>query len=303
MNNPTLTLAAALAVLLVGPAFAANTARAPFDPQQTFAPYSYPQPATAYRSASGKPGPLFWQNRADYQIKATLDPATRLLSGSEVISYSNHSPDALDVLWLQLDQNRYRKDARGAFTSGKFPTEFTDGYHIDSIEVDDGSGHLQKATWTVSDTRMQVQLPTALKAKDGQLHLHIRWSFTVPGEFGGRMDVNSSKNGEIFEIAQWYPRMAVYDDLRGWDTAPYLNSEFYLEYGDFDYSVTVPSDMIVAGSGELLNPEDVLTKTEQQRLEQARHSDTTVMIRSAEEVTQPSSRPKPRDPKQPGTLT
>lgn len=298
MKNLTLSLATALAVLLVAPAFAAAPASAPFDPLQTFSPYSYPQPATAYRSASGKPGPLFWQNHADYQIKATLDPATRLLSGSEVITYTNHSPDALDVLWLQLDQNRYRKDARGAFTSGKFPTEFTDGYRIDSVEVDDGAGHLQKAAWTVSDTRMQVQLPTALKAKDGQLRLHIHWSFTVPGEFGGRMDVNPSKNGEIFEIAQWYPRMAVYDDLRGWDTAPYLNSEFYLEYGDFDYSVTVPWDMIVAGSGELLNPQDVLTKTEQQRLEQARHSDTTVMIRSADEVGQPSSRPK-----QDGTLT
>jgi hypothetical protein len=104
--------------------------------------------------------------------------------------------------------------------------------------------------------------------------------------------VNHSKNGDIFEIAQWYPRLCVYDDLRGWDTAPYLNSEFYLEYGDFDYSITVPSDMIVVGSGELLNPKDVLTATEQQRLDQAKHSDATVMIRTAEEVNEPSSRPK-----------
>ena len=120
MNNLTLTLAATFTALSLAPAFATDTAPARFDPAQTFAPYSYPQPATAYRSASGKPGPMYWQNRADYRIKATLDPATRLLSGSEVISYTNHSPDALDVLWLQLDQNRYRKDARGAFTS-KFP--------------------------------------------------------------------------------------------------------------------------------------------------------------------------------------
>jgi len=292
------SLAAALAAALIAPAFAADAATSNYDPLETFAPYTYPQPVNAYRSASGKPGPLFWQNRADYRIEATLDPASRLLTGSETITYSNHSPDALEVLWLQLDQNRYRKDARGAFTGDEFPKEFTDGYKITSLEVEDASGHRQKAGWTVSDTRMQVQLPTPLQAKDGQLKLHISWSFTVPGEFGGRMDVNPSKNGDIFEIAQWYPRMAVYDDLRGWDTAPYLNSEFYLEYGDFDYSVTVPSDMIVAGSGELLNPQDVLTKTQQQRLEQASRSDATVMIRTPEEVTQPSSRPK-----QGGTLT
>ncbi|HEY8682956.1 MAG TPA: M1 family aminopeptidase, partial [Rhodanobacter sp.] len=273
-----------------------------FDPRQTFAPFDYPQPATAYRSASGRPGPLFWQNRADYQIKASLDPASRKLSGSEVISYTNHSPDALDVLWLQLDQNRYRKDARGAFT-GKFPSEFTDGYRIASVEVEDAHGHPHPAKWIVADTRMQIELPEPLKGSGGRLRVHIAWSFTVPGEFGGRMDVNPSKNGEIFEIAQWYPRLCVYDDLRGWDTAPYLNSEFYLEYGDFDYTITVPAEMIVAGSGELLNPAEVLTRTEQQRLEQARHSDTTVMIRTAQEVTQPSSRPKPRDPKQPGMLS
>lgn len=298
MKKIALSLAGSLAALLAAaPTVAADAPTSRFDPLQTFAPFAYPQPANAFRTASGKPGPLFWQNRADYQIKATLDPATRLLSGSETIAYTNHSPDALDVLWLQLDQNRYRTDARGAFTS-KFPTEFTDGYKIASVEVEDASGHRQPVKWLVSDTRMQVQLPEALKGNGGSLRLHVSWSFTVPGEYGGRMDVNPSKNGEIFEMGQWYPRMAVYDDLRGWDTAPYLNSEFYLEYGDFDYAVTVPWDMIVAGSGELVNPQDVLTKAQQQRLEQARHSDATVMIRTPEEVTQPSSRPK-----QSGTLT
>ncbi|WP_449429345.1 M1 family metallopeptidase [Rhodanobacter umsongensis] len=298
MKNIALPVAAGLAMLLAGaPAFAADTTAPHFDPRQTFAPFIYPQPANAYRSASGKPGPLFWQNHADYTIKATLDPASRKLSGSEVISYTNHSPDTLDVLWLQVEQNRYRRDARGAFTS-EFPNEFTDGEQIASVAVEDAHGHLQPATWLISDTRMQIQLPAPLKGNGGSVRVHIAWSFTVPGEFGGRMDVNASRNGDIFEIAQWYPRLCVYDDLRGWDTAPYLNSEFYLEYGDFDYSVTVPSGMIVVGSGELLNPQDVLTKTQQQRLEQARHSDATVMIRTAEEVTQPSSRPK-----QGGTLT
>ncbi|MEI7037576.1 M1 family metallopeptidase [Fulvimonas yonginensis] len=292
----------ALPFFLVGALLALATAAAAadkprYDPLETFAPFTYPDPVNAYRSADGKPGPLFWQNRADYRIEATLDPASRLLTGRETITYTNHSPDALDVLWLQLDQNRYKPDARGAFTD-EFPTEFTSGYRIASVEVEDAEGHRQPVKWLVSDTRMQIRLPAALAPKGGRVRVHIAWSFTVPGEFGGRMDVNPSKNGDIFEIAQWYPRLCVYDDLRGWDTAPYLNSEFYLEYGDFDYSVTVPWDMIVAGSGELVNPQDVLTSTEIERLDRARHSDATVMIRTPAEVTDPASRPK-----RSGTLT
>ncbi|HEY8586506.1 MAG TPA: M1 family aminopeptidase [Rhodanobacter sp.] len=296
MKNPLL-LFVTIAVLTASPTLAANTGSPQFDPLQTFAPYGYPQPATAFRSASGQPGPLYWQNRADYRINATLDPATRQLRGSEIITYTNHSPDALDVLWLQLDQNRYRHDARGAFTS-EFPTQFTDGYTIASVELEDPRERRRPLKWLVSDTRMQVQLPQPLMGHGSSLRLHVAWSYTVPGEFGGRTDVNPSQHGDIFEVAQWYPRMAVYDDLRGWDTAPYLNSEFYLEYGDFDYAITVPWDMIVAGSGELLNPDQVLTATQQHRLAQARRSDTTVMIRSPEEVNQASSRPR-----QDGTLT
>ncbi|GLQ99799.1 M1 family aminopeptidase [Dyella mobilis] len=292
------TLCGAVLAALSVSASAADAQSSGYNPLETFAPYVYPQPANAYRSADGQPGPLFWQNRADYQIKAALDPATRKLTGDEVITYTNRSPNDLDVLWLQVEQNRYLKDARGAFDDGKFPTEFTDGEHIASVAVESADGTLQKADWVISDTRMQVRLPQSLKARDGKLRLHISYSYTVPGEFGGRTDVNPTKNGDIFEIAQWYPRMCVYDDLRGWNTDPYLNNEFYLEYGDYDYSVTVPWDMIVVGAGELLNPQDVLTKTEQQRLEQARHSDATVMIRSAAEVNDPSSRPK-----QSGTLT
>lgn len=301
MTTPTTTrLAAGLAMLLGAalPAHAADTTKDGFNPLETFAPFDYGHAANAMRDASGKPGPMFWQNHADYTIKATLEPTTRKLSGSEVISYTNHSPDALDVIWLQVEQNRYTKDARGAFGGGKFPSEFTDGEHIRSVEVEDAAGHKQKAKWVISDTRMQVILPAPLKAHDGTLKLHIVWDYTVPGEFGGRTDWNANTQGDIFEMAQWYPRVCVYDDLRGWDTQPFLNSEFYLEYGDFDYSVTVPSDMIVVGSGELLNPQDVLTKTERERLEKARHSDATVMIRSAAEVTDPASRPK-----QGGTLT
>ena len=262
-----------------------------FDPLTSFARFHYPDPSSLYRSAAGTPGSAYWQNRADYSIKASLDPASRLLSGSEVISYTNNSPDALPVLWLQVEQNRYLRDARGAFGGDDFPTEFTDGEHIAAVELEGAGGTLQKLDYLISDTRMQVTLPTALKGHGGKLKLHIRWSYTVPGEFGGRTDVLSTRNGDIFEMAQWYPRLCVYDDLRGWDTQPYLNSEFYLEYGDFDYAVTVPWDMLVVGAGELLNPGQVYTATELKRLAAARASDKTVMIRSADEVTDPATRP------------
>ena len=145
---------------------------------------------------------------------------------------------------------------------------------------------------------MQVRLPTALKAKGGRIKLHIRYHYTVPAGSAGRTGHAPTKNGEIFDLAQWYPRMAVFDDLRGWDTLPYLSAEFYLEYGDVDYAVTVPWDMLVAGSGELVNPEEVLTATERARLAQARGSDKTVMIRTAPEINDPTSRPR-----QDGTLT
>ncbi|MDE2450343.1 MAG: M1 family metallopeptidase [Gammaproteobacteria bacterium] len=269
-----------------------------FSPRETFAPYEYANPANIYRAASGLPGPAYWQNRANYVIRATLEPASRTLTGSEVITYTNHSPDPLDVLWLQVEENRFRRDARGSFGGDAFPTGFTSGEHILSVQMEGPGGKLEDLHWLISDTRMQVSLPAPLAPHDGRIRLHIRWYYTVPGVFGGRTDVDSSKNGEIFEIAQWYPRLCVYDDLRGWDTEPYLNSEFYLEYGDFDYSVTVPWNMIVVGSGELLNPQEVLTPTEVARLAKARQSDKTVMIRTAAEVTDPRSRPK-----QSGTLT
>jgi hypothetical protein len=270
---------------------------ATFDPRETFAPFTYPQPATAYRSGSGMPGPLFWQNRADYDLAATLDPVRNTLVGKATIHYTNNSPDALDVLWLQMDENRFTQDARGNFTSDRMAKAHTDGYRVATVTVEQG-GKPAKASYIISDTRMQVRLPEPVTARGGKVSVTIEYSYDLPGDFGGRTGFAPSKNGNIYEMAQWYPRMCVYDDQRGWDTAPYLNSEFYLEYGDVDYAVTVPSNMIVAGSGELVNPEDVLTATQRERLEKARGSDKTVMIRTPAEVTDPSGRPR-KD----GTLT
>ncbi len=253
------------------------------DAAAIFAPFAQQYPAGATRSASGAPGSAYWQNRADYRIDARIDTRTRTLSGDEVIAYANNSPDALDMLWVQLDQNIYRADARAAFTSRYFGRQHTDGDVIEQVGIEQ-DGHETPAAFLVSDTRMQVRLAQPLPP-GGRLKLHVRWHYTIPGSWGGRTAVSASRNGDIYEIAQWFPRMAVYDDLRGWDTEPYLGSEFYLEYGDIDYAVTVPANFIVAGSGALRNPAEVLSRTQRDRLARAAGSDATVMIRTPQEVT------------------
>lgn len=301
VRNLPVAVSLILATAAVAPlAHAADDGR--FDARELFAPLQLPDAPNAFRSGSGKPGPLFWQNRADYDLKARIDPAARTLSGEETITYANRSPDTLDVLWLQLDQNIYRADAKardvraprpprpGQPVKPWVPSPSTDGYRIASVEVEQG-GKRVPAKFLVDGTRMRVDLPAPLAGNGGTLKLHVRYAYTVPDTWGGRTAITPSKNGEIYEIAQWYPRMAVYDDVRGWDTQPYLGSEFYLEYGTFDYAVTVPWNWFVAGSGELLNSKDVLTASQQQRLEQARGSDKTVYIVKPDEVGQPSSRP------------
>ncbi|WP_115720111.1 M1 family metallopeptidase [Gallaecimonas mangrovi] len=269
---------------------AANAADSTYNPLEAFAPLSLPTSANSIREGSGLPGPNFWQNRVDYKINATIHTDSKTLSGSEVIAYTNKSPDALSELWVQLDQNIYRRDSRAALSSDRKREHFTDGYQIKSVELL-SKGKAVPLHYLITDTRMRVDLPKALAAKGGKLDLKISYAYQIPGTWGGRTAVTPSKNGDIYEIAQWFPRMAVYDDLRGWDTKPYLGQEFYLEYGDIDYKVTVPWNYLVVGSGKLMNPKDVLTKTERERLDKAQHSDKTVYIRKPDEVTDPASRP------------
>ncbi|MEO9210556.1 MAG: M1 family metallopeptidase [Ginsengibacter sp.] len=260
-----------------------------FNPNELFAQNSYTKNGNEFRSANGAPSASYWQNRADYLLNATIDTIKNTLSATETIHYTNNSPDALSSLWLELAQNVYREDARSNFytasTSRRRPkgNMHTDGYHFDNVTIE-YKGKIYKVDYIINDTKMQIRLPQTLLSKEN-MDIHIKYNYTIPGTFGGRTDFFSTKNGKIYEIAQWYPRMCVYDDLRGWNALPFLGSgEFYCEYGDFDYTVTVPAGMIVAGSGQLQNEKEVLSAMQIQRLNEARNSDKTILIRTKEEV-------------------
>jgi hypothetical protein len=232
-----------------------------------------------YRSADGSPGPDYWQQRADYSITATLDTTAQTIRGTVQIRYANNSPDTLHYVWLQLDQNLYRVGSAGSML---FPADsrwgvrgFQGGYDLRNVRVDG-----KPATPRVYDTMMQLILPAVLKPKGGRAEITMDFSFRVPEHGSDRM----GHNGPLYEIAQWYPRMAVYDDVRGWNTDLYLGQgEFYLEYGDIDFAVTVPAGYTVAASGTLQNPAEVLTPTERERLSRARKTLSVVPIISMTE--------------------
>ncbi len=260
-----------------------------------FAPGFYTKNGNEYRSAGGQPGHKYWQNRADYILNARLNEQANEITGSEVLTYTNNSPDKLSFIWMQLDQNIFKLDSRG---SNIVPVEgsrnaghgqsFDAGFKIKAVKLLLNGTALK---YLINDTRMQVFLPRELPADGGQLKLQIEYSFISPDYGSDRMGIAQTKNGKIFTVAQWYPRMCVYDDLAGWNTLPYTGAgEFYLEYGDFDLNITVPANHIVLCSGELQNPQEVYTIEQQKRWAEAAKSEETVMIRTPSEVTDTNSR-------------
>ncbi len=275
-----------------------------YDHHVLFHPLYNSQPGNEFRSSGGAPGAAYWQNRADYKIEATLDEPKKTLTGSVEITYKNNSPDELRHLWLQLDQNSFNTASRGGKTTpiagGRFGNQdFDGGNTLSEVSIQQGKGKWQPANYIVDDTRLQIRLDQPVLAKGDAIKIRIGFSYVIPNYGSDRTGILETKNGTVYEIAQWYPRMYVYDDIEGWNVMPYLGAgEFYLEYGDFEYAITVPWDHIVVGSGELVNPNEVLTKEQVDRLTRASKSDSTVFIRTQEEVTSPSSRPK-----QSGTLT
>ncbi len=267
-----------------------------YDPHALFSPLFYPGNVNIARAATGEPNVGYWQNKADYIIAAALNEETHEIKGTVTITYRNNSPHALPFLWLQLDQNLFNKDSRGQARMpfdrrsryGDSRSTFNGGYKISSVKLSDNSD----ANYVITDTRMQIRLKQNLKPGGDVVTIKIDYSFTLPEEGADRCAILKTRNGDIFAVAQWYPRMCVFDDVNGWNTAPYLGAgEFYLEYGDFDVSITAPASHIVVCSGGLINESEVLTATQMSRLAEARISDKTVMIRTDKEVTDPSSRP------------
>ena len=254
------------------------------------------------RSASGKPGAQYWQNKADYLIDVRLDTLSDIISGKEIITYTNNSPDELDFLWLQLDQNAFKNDSKGSAVipirgsrAGTGGQKLDGGFKISAVQLIAGKGSkksVSNADYEVYGTRMKINLPKTLRANGGEIKIKIDFSFLSPYYGSDRMGIVETKNGKIYSIAQFHPRMCVYDDLNGWNTLPYIGQgEFYLEYGDFNINITAPSDHIVLCSGELLNPLETYTLDQLNRWAQADASDSTVMIRTPEEINDPASRP------------
>ncbi|MCU0447743.1 MAG: M1 family metallopeptidase [Microscillaceae bacterium] len=251
--------------------------------------------ATPYRSAAGVPGESYWQNRADYFIQAELDEENHRISGTVKVIYTNNSPDNLGFIWLQLDQNRYKSDSRGELTqqasgdNSRYQGATDGGYDIKNLKVKSSGEAMYEPKFVITDTRMQIRLNEELRAKGGKLEFEMGFSYKIP-EFGAdRMGRLKTEKGIIYQLAQWFPRLAVYDDIKGWNNEPYLGAgEFYCEYGDYDYKITVPYSHIVVGSGELQNPSEVLTKEQLNRYEKAKTSEKTVELITAKEAGDPS---------------
>lgn len=254
----------------------------------------------SYRSASGAPGPAYWQQRADYDISVELNDENQSLRGSETITYYNNAPEPLSYLWMQLDQNiladgsMTRKTSGGAIRDSipaKFLAttasayDFKGGYQISSVR--DASD--KPLNHVINFTMMRVDLPQPLKPGE-KFTFKVDWSYNINDmmKIGGRSGCEffPEDGNYIYFIAQWFPRMCVFDDIEGWQNKQYLGAgEFALTFGDYKVRITVPSDHIVGATGWLQNPKDVLAKEQLERFELARKTfDKQVWIVTEEEA-------------------
>lgn len=249
-----------------------------------------------YRTGSGAPGHLYWQQQADYEIKLELDDNTQKIHGEEIITYTNNSPDALSYLWVQLDQNvraldsdshkaRSGKidDSMNTWQLNRFEPTFDGGFNLDYVQ--DGNG--KPLPYTIVKTMMRIDLPEALQPKE-HTQLKIKWWYNINNrmEIGGRSGYEHFKENDnyLYTIAQFFPRMAVYMDDEGWQNKQFLgNGEFTLPFGDYDVKITVPSDHKVAATGVLQNPKNVLSKEEQNRFAEAKKERINPVIIVTEE--------------------
>ena len=268
-----------------------------YNPHDLFAEDFSPPAGNSTRSAKGVPGPLYWQNNASYIIHATFSEKDTSVTGDVTISYTNNSPDELEYLWLQLDQNIFESSSRSVAAT-KYPGNYfsvldkvNGGYQIKNVTITH-DGKTYPAQPVISDTRMQVRLKTPMLPKGDKVSIKMNFTFIIPLDGAGRFGRQYTRDGVVYQIGQWYPRMCVYDDVEGWNTLPYMGlGEFYCDYGDYEYYVTAPPEMIIYGSGDLQNPGEVLTGEEIKRLALAKTSEKTVTVIGADEAGKPSTRP------------
>jgi hypothetical protein len=245
------------------------------------------------RAASGAPGRSYWQQRADYQINVELDDVNQRIVASETINYHNQSPDTLAYLWLQLDQNIWRQDSDARLTQTApnfervplnqienllYARSFEGGYRITAVRDAKGA----PLRHTINKTMMRVDLPQPL-APGASVTFSVDWNYNINDQrkIGGRTGYEFfPKDGNyLYEIAHWFPRMAAYNDVSGWQHKQFLGAgEFTLEFGNYRVSITVPDDHVVASTGVLQNPNAVLTAAQRARLEQARTAKNPVLI-------------------------
>ena len=260
-----------------------------------------PTPNT-YRVASGAPGHEYWQQKADYVIYVVLDDKKQTLSGTEKITYFNNSPDELDYLWIQLDQNIRKqhsashkththifKEKESFWSINRLHSDFDGGFKIDYVK--DGSGNILPST--VVETMMRVDLPKPLKP-GSSISLNLKWWYNINDRMkvGGRsgMEFFKEDSNYLYTIAQFYPRMALYNDIEGWQNKQFLGAgEFTLTFGNFDVKITAPSDHIIAATGELQNATRVLNPEQQRRLKNARNSNKPVFIVTENEAIENES--------------
>lgn len=253
-----------------------------------------------YRTASGAPGQGYWQNRADYDITAYLDEDNRKLKGSETVTYYNNSPDQLDYLWLQLDENEHSSiNNSGYSASSKLPKQ-VNSENLKSSELpaaDNGLGvNLEKVTdaegnplkYVVNKTMMRIDLPKVLK-KGEKYTFKIDWNYNISDrmKYGGRGGYEHfpEDGNDVFTMTQWFPRMCVYSDFQGWQNHQFTGrGEFALVFGNYKVSMNVPADHIVAATGEGKNYKDVLTSAQFERWQQAQNASEPLEVVTLEEA-------------------
>ena len=260
------------------------------------------------RAANGKPGPKYWQQRVDYVIRVGLDTTTHAVTGSERVTYRNNSPDALGYVWFQLDQNIDNPDvspamigapalqknitpAAAAFINATLDTR---GYTISRVQLVSKTGQKTDAAYVMQGTQMKVPLASPIPS-GGSQDIEIDWSYVMPESFASRNGRGAREklaDGWAYLAAQWFPRAAVYDDVVGWQNDQFFGQgEFYLNFGNYDVSITVPHNHIVQSTGVLQNPVDVLTTTQRERLARAMTSENQVYIITKDEANTPATRP------------